>query len=311
MTSRETEKEGPPSPKGSGAASTALSKWRRLKESLFGRKAEPREAESGAAPEPPSLERKKTVVEEYYEKEHRERERWERLTPEQKRAERERRRQEFLASHSAAKPPEKAVDARLRHPPSLRFGATREATARQAEGIEGGNEREKREKETDAAGVLTEPPAFADRLRRGEPAAAFSSLSPTPEVEKEKGDREKKGRSRSQKRQRVKGVRAVVTPAEYDAIQERARAANLSVGAYLRACALGDKGPRAKRAPPVQGDLLAQAIAALNRVGNNLNQIAHHLNAGGSPNHAQIIEAKAEHSECVKAILKSLGRATE
>jgi len=227
------------------------------------------------APEPPPLERKKTVVEEYYEKERRERERWESLTPEQKRAERERRRQEFLASHSAAKPPEKA-------------GHT--------EGIEGGNEREKREKETDQARQAAVP---------------FSSLLPEPRAEKEKGAREKKGRSKSTKRQRMRSFMVRVTDAEFAAIRDRASATGLAAAAYLRACALGDKGPRAKRAPPVQGDLLAQAIAALNRVGNNLNQIAHHLNAGGSPNHAQIIEAKAEHSECVKAILKSLGRATE
>jgi hypothetical protein len=124
----------------------------------------------------------------------------------------------------------------------------------------------------------------------------------------EKGNREKKGRSGSKTRQRVKGITTTLTPAEYDAIKERASNAGLSAGAYLRACALGDKGPRSKRTPPIHGPLLAQAITALNRAGNNINQIAHHLNAGGHPTSAEIAEARAELSECIKAFMKSLGR---
>lgn len=135
-----------------------------------------------------------------------------------------------------------------------------------------------------------------------------SSLSPQTEPPIEKGSRKKKGRSGSARRQRIKGVRAVVTAAEYDAINERAHNVGLSTGAYLRACALGDKGPRARRAPHVNRVALGEAIAALNRVGNNLNQIAHHLNAGGHPDSGLIAENSKQLDACLSAIAKALGR---
>lgn len=120
--------------------------------------------------------------------------------------------------------------------------------------------------------------------------------------------REKKPHG-SEQRERQKSVRARVTETEYAAIEERARRAGLSTAAYLRACALGDSGPRAKRAPPVNRELMATALADLNRVGNNLNQIAHHLNAGGHPNQTLIVDARAELVGCLQMILKAIGRA--
>ena len=147
---------------------------------------------------------------------------------------------------------------------------------------------------------------------KAEPPAALAPSPPSElPTEKTEGGGKKKSQSGSEKRQREHGFRVRATADEFIAIRERARQTGLSAGAYLRACALGKKGPRARRAPPVQGDLLAEAIAALNRVGNNLNQIAHHLNAGGHPDRVAIAEAKAELSDCLKAILKSLGRATK
>jgi hypothetical protein len=83
-------------------------------------------------------------------------------------------------------------------------------------------------------------------------------------------------RKPNRKRQRV--VRFRLDDAESDALEERARASGLAVGAYLRACGLGDAGPRARRRAPVDRELLARTNAELNRVGNNLNQIARALN---------------------------------
>lgn len=128
-------------------------------------------------------------------------------------------------------------------------------------------------------------------------------------AENEAGGREKKTNG-SQKRQRMKSVRAAVTPDEYSAIQERARRAGLSTGAYLRACALGDSGPRAKRAPPIHRELLGEALASLNRVGNNLNQIAKQLNSGGHPDRAAMAESRAELVAILELILDAMGRAT-
>ena len=155
---------------------------------------------------------------------------------------------------------------------------------------------------------LPEPSAEPEAPQDTPPAAPLSSsLSPEAPAPMEKGSRERKGR-KSETRQMEKTLAARLTPAEYASVTEKAARAGLSNSAYTRACLLGRPGPRAKRAPPIHGPLLAQAITALNRVGNNINQIAHHLNAGGHPDSKQIAEARAELSACIKAFLKALGR---
>lgn len=180
-----------------------------------------------------------------------------------------------------------------------------------------------REEARHAEELTPEPPPAALEIEPGPaaavpepredtpPAALFSSLSPDSPAPMEKGDREKKGRSGSERRQMGKAISARLTPSEYTAIAEKAARAGLSLSAYARACLLGDPGLRAKRAPPINRALLAETLAALNRVGNNVNQIAHNLNAGGHPDRAAIAEAKAELSDCLKAILAALGRSTE
>jgi predicted DNA-binding protein len=60
-------------------------------------------------------------------------------------------------------------------------------------------------------------------------------------------------------------------------IQEKANKAGISMSEYIRRCALGRKIPQ-------YGDVavLREISAELGKIGSNLNQIAHHLNAGGS-----------------------------
>jgi hypothetical protein len=89
-------------------------------------------------------------------------------------------------------------------------------------------------------------------------------------------------RSGSQKRQRTRKIGVACDAAEFVIIDDKARTAGLSHSSYLRACALGSPGPRAKRSPPISVEALAHATAALNKVGSNLNQIARVLNAGGA-----------------------------
>lgn len=84
--------------------------------------------------------------------------------------------------------------------------------------------------------------------------------------------------SRKPNRKRGHVERFRTDAAEHVELESRATEAGLSVGAYLRACGLGDAGPRARRRPPVERELLARTNADLNRVGNNLNQIARTLN---------------------------------
>ena len=90
-----------------------------------------------------------------------------------------------------------------------------------------------------------------------------------------------KPRSGSEKRRRAGAVSVRLLPDERAALAAKAGNAGLSAGAYLRAAGLGDAGPRAQRGVSMNAALLAQAVAALNKVGGNLNQIARTLNAAG------------------------------
>lgn len=115
-------------------------------------------------------------------------------------------------------------------------------------------------------------------------------------------------RSGSEKRQRGVPVSVRFSPTERAALDAKARAAGLSIGSYLRAAGLGDAGPRARRAPTVNAELLAHALAGLNKAGSNLNQVAHVLNAGRAAGARASTEAVAELLAVVMQIKDALGR---
>lgn len=103
-------------------------------------------------------------------------------------------------------------------------------------------------------------------------------------------------------------VAARLTDEEYRLIAQYSRAAGLSRGGYLRSVALGSPGPRARRAPPVNIEMLAHAVAQLNRAGNNLNQIARRLNAAQAAGAGESLEALAETRAAIARILEAMGR---
>jgi hypothetical protein len=76
------------------------------------------------------------------------------------------------------------------------------------------------------------------------------------------------------------------------------------LASYLRTCAIGHPGPRARRSPSIEIEALAQAVAGLNKVGSNLNQIAKVLNASGSVSLAH--SAFATLSETRAAVIQIL-----
>ena len=86
----------------------------------------------------------------------------------------------------------------------------------------------------------------------------------------------------SQKRKRNRRWPIALTEAEEAAALKAAADAELSKMAYGRAMLLGSPGPRARRKPHVNAQALGRATTALNRLGNNFNQIAHVLNAGAA-----------------------------
>jgi hypothetical protein len=114
--------------------------------------------------------------------------------------------------------------------------------------------------------------------------------------------------SGSDKRQRAHVVGVRLLPAEHARLQAKAAEAGLRVGSFLRACALGDAGPRARRSPTVNASLLASAMARLNQAGNNLNQIAHALNAARTVDARETAKALSELRAVLAQIKAAIGR---
>ena len=83
------------------------------------------------------------------------------------------------------------------------------------------------------------------------------------------------GWAKQERRGRTVGVR--VTEVEAEELQERAQAARLSVGAYLRRRGLGQRVRMA-----AERSLGAAELRELNRIGVNLNQMARAMNSGAA-----------------------------
>lgn len=115
---------------------------------------------------------------------------------------------------------------------------------------------------------------------------------------------------RSENRQRGKIVPTRFLPDEHAELEARAAAAGLSPSAYLRACALGDAGPRARRSPTVERSLAAQAIAELNKAGSNLNQIARAVNMEQWPGTSSVTAAADAVRQAAQQILHAFGYKT-
>lgn len=111
----------------------------------------------------------------------------------------------------------------------------------------------------------------------------------------------------SDKRQRTRLITFRVTDDEYARYQERASRAGLAVGAFARAAGLEGAGPRARRRRPVEHAALAQLMAAMNRVGNNLNQIARQTNLGLDIDVPRLRNALIEYHAVIGAIYEALG----
>jgi hypothetical protein len=124
-----------------------------------------------------------------------------------------------------------------------------------------------------------------------------------------------KKRSRvAMRRVRVKDVRTKLIPVrctehERQAIKAAADKAGLSVGAFLRASALGDAGPRSVRKPPIERKELARLLGWLGKLGSNVNQLAHGFNRDRVvPGFHQLLTVRREVGEMRAALMKALGR---
>jgi hypothetical protein len=114
---------------------------------------------------------------------------------------------------------------------------------------------------------------------------------------------------------RVKDARTRLIPPircteqERTAIKAAADQAGLSVGAFLRALALGDAGPRAVRRPPIERKELARLLGHLGKVGSNINQLAHGFNRDRIlPGFPELLAIREDIRQLRDALMKALGR---
>lgn len=117
------------------------------------------------------------------------------------------------------------------------------------------------------------------------------------------------------RRMRVKDARTRLIPPircteqERTAIKAAADQAGLSVGAFLRALALGDAGPRAVRRPPIERKELARLLGHLGKVGSNINQLAHGFNRDRIlPGFPELLAIREDIRQLRDALMKALGR---
>lgn len=92
----------------------------------------------------------------------------------------------------------------------------------------------------------------------------------------------RRGYRKAESDRRHRQVKSYFTDDERSDLLARAEATGLTLAAYVRVCALGEQ-PKAK---PTR--LAAATIRQLSAVGNNLNQLTRHANAGTIPHGDEI-----------------------
>ena len=116
--------------------------------------------------------------------------------------------------------------------------------------------------------------------------------------------------SGSDKRQRGETVTVRLTKDERATLDALSSRSGLTAGAFMRAAAFGDAGPRAQRRPPADHKALRQLLGECGRTGNNLNQIARRLHARGLVIIPELVAACAAYLDVRAAILRALAMDT-
>jgi len=117
--------------------------------------------------------------------------------------------------------------------------------------------------------------------------------------------------SGSNKRQRDETVTVRLTKEERATLDDLSSRSGLAAGAFMRAAAFGETGPRAQRRPPADHKALRQLLGHCGRIGNNINQIAKLLNSGVMPRIPELREALAAYLDIRNAILAALAMKTD
>jgi len=99
------------------------------------------------------------------------------------------------------------------------------------------------------------------------------------------------------------------TVKQHTAIREKAARAGLSIGAYLRALAVGYAGPRFVHRPRPSDAALARLLGQIGKLGSNVNQIAKIANTYRCPPSKSALSVmRRDIGRMRRAVLKALGR---
>ena len=112
----------------------------------------------------------------------------------------------------------------------------------------------------------------------------------------------------SEKRLRTAHITIRLTPDERASVDAAAERAGLTAGSYARQTILGAPAPRAVRRPPVERRELVRLLGSLGHIGGNLNQLAHHANAGMPGDRSALARALDDLRALRDAVLTALGR---
>ncbi len=109
----------------------------------------------------------------------------------------------------------------------------------------------------------------------------------------------------------AKGRRIAVrlTDADHSFLEQTAKEAGLSVGAFLRTIALGTAGARAVKRPSIDRKQLAKLLGEIGKLGSNVNQIAKWANTDrAAPSRAEIARMCEDIAAMRGEVMKALDR---
>ena len=126
-----------------------------------------------------------------------------------------------------------------------------------------------------------------------------------PPPEEPQGGRK---RTRSEKRRARERITFRLLPAERIQVESYAEAAEQSLASYIRSRLLTASATPARRRPAIDQIILTRVLAELKRIGNNINQLARHLNMGNLLEAGELLGLQQRHDMAIAAVLHALGR---
>ena len=114
-------------------------------------------------------------------------------------------------------------------------------------------------------------------------------------------------RSGSETRRKERRISLRVLPDEYKQVETAAAGAGLTIASYARLRLVDTPHTRSRRRPLVDVAALARTLGQLNKVGSNINQIAHAINLGETPLTRDIHDTLGGIREVLAAIREAMG----